>query len=222
MEMKRLFLIIFDISGYTRFMRTHDNRIMQAEAIVAELLSTIITTAKAPLRLHEISGDAVSFHVESGNTSSVAKEIWEQVNSIFEAFRLAESRLLGEEKRTSGTSDGERLKLKAVLHHGEAVFSHLHGFTKIAGPEVILAHRLLKNSVAGDEYVILTTGFYSVADDVAPKRGVWQGEDCEGFGFVCILVCYPEGRVPEDMMVLFSQPQSDSSSEERDAPLVNT
>ena len=57
-----------------------------------------------------------------------------------------------------------QLELKAVVHHCEAVFTKVHGFPKIAGPDVILAHRLIKNSVNAREFVIATSGFFDDVD----------------------------------------------------------
>jgi hypothetical protein len=79
--------------------------------------------------------------------------------------------------------------LKAILHHGEAVFTTLGPFTKIAGPEVILAHRLLKNSIADEEYLMMTPAFYELVDYLTPSHAFWQSEYCEGFGDVPVLVC---------------------------------
>jgi hypothetical protein len=221
MEIKTLFLIIFDISGYTRFTRKHDRQIMRAQKIVGELLSTIVTTAAPPLTLHEITGDAVSFHVESNGGPLQAKHIWDQVNTVFVAFREAERKLLGADPDFSAGLPGSRLKLKAVLHHCDAVVTDFHGFTRVAGPGIILAHRLLKNSIEADEYVIITPSFHSLADDLIPARGVWQEELCDGFGAVCILVCYP--REPQPAHSVSTRPRSErgSHTEAPPSPLVS-
>jgi len=51
--------------------------------------------------------------------------------------------------------------------------SKVHGFPKIAGPDVILAHRLLKNSVNAREFVIATSGFFDDVD-VGAEGARWQ------------------------------------------------
>jgi hypothetical protein len=45
----------------------------------------------------------------------------------------------------------ERLRLKVIIH-GEALFYHVFRFLELAGVDVIIAHRLLKNSVIADQY----------------------------------------------------------------------
>lgn len=48
-----------------------------------------------------------------------------------------------------------RLGLKVIVHHGRFV-RHSVGRSRVTGPDVILAHRLLKNSVGAGAYVLLT------------------------------------------------------------------
>jgi hypothetical protein len=205
-KLQRIFLILFDISGYTRFMRMHGDRFVHAEEVIGELLSTVIASTGAPFILHEIAGDSASFYVESDGKAATAHEIWKQVNTVFAAFRKKERELLGcmAGVACEACRESSPLTLKAVLHHGEVVITKLHGFTKIAGPDVILAHRLLKNSVPATEYVIVTTGFYLAAAMFTPMGAVWQGEECEGFEKICVLVCYPRGNMPLEISSLFS------------------
>jgi Protein of unknown function (DUF2652) len=206
-KLQRIFLILFDISGYTRFMRRHGDRFVHAEEVIGELLSTVIASTGAPFVLHEIAGDSVSFYVESDGKAETAREIWKQVNTVFAAFRKKERELLNG-RACEACHESSPLTLKAVLHHGEVVITKLHGFTKIAGPDVILAHRLLKNSVPATEYVIVTTGFYVAAAMFTPVGAVWQGEECEGFEGICILVCYPRGIVPREVSTLLRSESS--------------
>jgi len=195
-ELKKIFLILFDISGYTRFMQMHRDQVVHAEEIVVELLSSIISSAKAPMTLYEISGDSVSFYVDSDKHSGIANEIWSQVNLIFSMFRKRAAELALESSLLlcKTCAQTPHLELKAVVHHCEAVFSRVHGFPKIAGPDVILAHRLLKNSVDAREYVIATSGFYLMTSMSLPRGARWQGENCDGFGEIGVLVCYPRPR----------------------------
>ena len=50
----------------------------------------------------------------------------------------------------------EKLRLKVVVHSGEALFHRVFNFVELAGVDVIIVHRLLKNSVAADQYLLLT------------------------------------------------------------------
>jgi hypothetical protein len=200
-ELKKIFLILFDISGYTKFMQAHKDRIVHAEQIVGELLSTVIDTATEPFIFYEFSGDAVSFYVESDESPAMARDIWEQVDGIFAAFRRRECELFDDnvDRPCKECKDCPRLKLKAILHHCDVVITTLHGLRKIAGPDVILAHKLLKNSVQAREYVIVTTEFYFVGGMMTPMGALLQGEQYEGFGDIGVLVWYPEGGMPDEV-----------------------
>jgi hypothetical protein len=48
------------------------------------------------------------------------------------------------------------LDLKLVVHHGRFVRQTVGGRSHVAGPDVILVHRLLKNPVGGSAYLLLT------------------------------------------------------------------
>ena len=55
-----------------------------------------------------------------------------------------------------GCTQAGELKLKFVAHVGEVAFQKVKRYTELAGVDVILVHRLLKNSVPIPEYVLMT------------------------------------------------------------------
>jgi class 3 adenylate cyclase len=195
MKIRPVCLLLIDISGYTRFTKLHRLSALHAEKIIGDLLESIIGRASPPLRLHEILGDAVSFYADAQICLSLADEIRRQVASIFDAFRLREGELISdcslcicEACRNVG-----KLQLKAILHRGEAVFSKVAEFQKISGEDVILAHRLLKNSVPSREYILETEPFYRLGGgfpELTPDNRI---EMCAEFGRLPIRVFYPTG-----------------------------
>ena len=58
MEIKGAYLILADISGYTRFVKIHRASILHAEEIVTELMEAVIDAAGPPLILNKLEGDA--------------------------------------------------------------------------------------------------------------------------------------------------------------------
>ncbi|MEI9864472.1 MAG: DUF2652 domain-containing protein [Limisphaerales bacterium] len=50
----------------------------------------------------------------------------------------------------------EKLRLKIIVHRGEALFHRVLHFDELAGVDVIIAHRLLKNSIKAGQYLLLT------------------------------------------------------------------
>ena len=51
MELKRVCLVLADISGYTRFTRMHFTSLLHAEEIITELLEAVIQAAAFPLKV---------------------------------------------------------------------------------------------------------------------------------------------------------------------------
>ncbi len=186
-------LVLIDISGYTRFTKLHRLSALHAEQIIGELLEAIMRRATAPLMRYEIQGDAVSFYAQSDGSTALANEIRRQVSAIFEAFRMREGELISdcslcvcEACRNVG-----KLHLKAILHHGQAVFSQLLEFRKISGEDVILAHRLLKNSVPNAEYILETEPFYRLGGSFPGMQAEQRRESCAEFGTLPVRVFYP-------------------------------
>jgi hypothetical protein len=196
MQQRRVFLILIDISGYTRFTRLHRLSAMHAEQIISDLLESIINRATIPLIAHEILGDSVNFYALADDGRPTAIEIRRQVAAIFDAFRLREGELISDCSLCicDACVNVGKLHLKAVLHYGDAVFTQVAGFRKIAGEDVILAHRLLKNSLAEDEYVLETEAFYQLAGRGAGAEPERRIEALDGMGEVTCRVTYPGER----------------------------
>jgi hypothetical protein len=196
MEQRQLFLILIDISGYTRFTRLHRLSAMHAEQIISDLLESIIRRATFPLVVHELLGDSVNFYALAGEGADGALDVRRQVDAIFDAFRLREGELISDCSLCvcQACQNVGKLHLKAVLHHGRAIFTQVSGFQKIAGEDVILAHRLLKNSVPEKEYILETEAFHQVAGARAGVRQEARRERCEDLGEVSVRVFYPGGE----------------------------
>ncbi len=196
-EVKRVFLVLADISGYTRFTRLHALGLLHAEQIITELLESVVSAADYPLTLNKLEGDAVFMYsaVESSSDeSAVAQDVLRQVLVFFEAFKAKEQEMIlaGEGgcicEACTNIAD---LKLKAIAHHGEAAFKRFRQFEELAGEDVIVAHRLLKNSIAGREYILMTERFYQLSGGVPGGMHESRVEDCEGIGKVPVKVYYP-------------------------------
>jgi len=87
----------------------------------------------------------------------------------------------------------DQLKLKIVVHSGEAIFHKVGDFDDVSGVDVILAHRLLKNSIPSDEYVLMTESAYRDIE-FETSLDVDQGEEnYEGFGAVRTFTYHTEG-----------------------------
>lgn len=157
MKPKRVTLVIVDISGYTQFIRLHKMSAIHAEEIIFDLLETVMDRADYPLTLNKLEGDAAFRYAEmdGDNDAEVACDVARQARGFFKAF-YARAQSLSRERANCDCDACRRildLKLKAVLHLGEAFFKTIRQFEELAGEDVILVHQLLKNSIPSDEYI---------------------------------------------------------------------
>jgi hypothetical protein len=65
------------------------------------------------------------------------------------------------------------LDLKFVCHYGEFIKQKMSGRDELAGRDVILVHRLLKNGVSQDRRpaALLQFGDFACPQDTVPSRG---------------------------------------------------
>jgi len=175
MDTRDIAIVIIDISGYTRFIRSNRSSMVHAEEIIFQLLDTIVEGSTHPLQLNKFEGDAVLMYAETGDVASeVAQSVLDQVTNAFPVFQ-AKARQL-ESDRAACPCDACRnirdLRLKVILHYGKTVFRTIRQFTEIAGEDVIIAHRLLKNTIPLHEYILMTDAFYGliVPGSVGPGK----------------------------------------------------
>jgi class 3 adenylate cyclase len=147
-------LVLADISGFTEFVTATE--IDHGPPLIAELLETVIGQISPPLEIQEVEGDAV-FALGPDGALGSRHGLIEALESAFAAFRRRREELAADEScgcaacRSVGSLD-----LKIVVHHGRFLRQEVGGRSQVAGPAVILAHRLLKNDVADRAYLLLT------------------------------------------------------------------
>ncbi len=199
LEERKAVLVIADISGYTRFMTKTKMSLAHAQVIITELMKALIDEIDLPLRVAEVEGDAVFVF----GSEETGEHSWEDVSSVasqkifqfFEVFRRRLDEIVNSNMCRCSACDGaQRLRLKIVFHIGNVVFFSIAGFHKPSGPDVILAHKLLKNSIGLDEYLLMTEEAYAHLrkySDVSVERGV---ETYEEIGRVNVWVWNPAPR----------------------------
>jgi len=200
MEVKRLALVLVDISGYTRFVTMRTMSLLHAESIITDLLEAVIDHAEFPLTLSKLEGDAAFLYsvLEDGPRGrAAAADILKQVTAFFAAFDAKSNELVAADAcRCDACSHISMLKLEAVLHVGDAVIKKVRQFEELAGADVIVVHRLLKNTVPSNEYILMTQAFHELSGGFAGQTAEARVEACEGVGAVPVRVYYKEGGEP--------------------------
>lgn len=192
MEVQRVALVLVDISGYTRFITNHIATVLHAETIIGELLEAVIDKSEYPLTLSKLEGDGAFLYAPLTDNPRIAtQEILRQITAFFDAFRKRERELVAcVTCRCEACQTIDQLRLKAFLHSGEIVVKKVHKLEELGGTDSILLHRLAKNTIPADEYIVMTDAFYEVSGGLAGGEPESRTEQCEGIGSVPIKVYY--------------------------------
>jgi hypothetical protein len=178
----RALLLISDIGGYTRFMRLHRLSLAHAQENTARLLEATIDAAPR-LQLAGIEGDAAFLYVPEPEDEEVASSIVAIASAMHRAFHAEQQRIGSLTLCPCEACDQiGSLTLKAVAHLGEVAEQTIRGRTTLAGTDVILVHRMLKNSVPIDEYVLMTEPVLHRCGHDVRAAAVAIDEELEGLG----------------------------------------
>src|SRR5882724_1639196 len=147
--------VIADISGYTSFLAGVE--LDHAHDIIADLMNTLLKRLRPLFKLAKFEGDAAFVYAVADKVDG--SRLQDAVESAYFAFR---KRLRDMKQATSCTckacSRMQDLDLKFVAHHGEFIRQKMGGREELAGSDVIVVHRLLKNAVnerlAGHAYAL--------------------------------------------------------------------
>jgi len=199
MQLKHAALVIVDISGYTQFLRQRNLTLLHAEEIISQLLESVIDVAEYPLTLNKLEGDAAFLYAfMDDDHEKVAQDILKQTLAFFPAFERKAAELSQDTAYCDcdACSHINRLKLKAFIHHGEVVQKKIRQFEELAGESVILIHRLLKNSVDANEYLLMTEAFSKLAGDVLGFKKESYIEEYDHSDPVHVDVYFPPAKIP--------------------------
>jgi Protein of unknown function (DUF2652) len=155
------YLLLADISGYTAFLT--GTELEHANGVIEDLTSCIVEHLPPPLRLVKREGDAV-FLYAPGDVFSNAERALELVEQCYIAFRDRISDVVRQTTCTcAACANVGTLDLKFVAHFGEFVVQRRSGGEDLAGRDVIVIHRLLKNRVTERlgvrAYALITDAF---------------------------------------------------------------
>ncbi len=186
-------LLIADISGFTRFMRLHALTTSHARQIIVRLLKALVDASQPPLKVAELEGDAVFFFALTTEYElpQAADAVKEQIVRFFQTFKREIEAL---QQVTACVCEActnvGQLRLKQVVHRGEVAVEQIDRFEKLFGLDVIIVHRMLKNTVPSNEYLMMTEPVYTACTGFFDQEPERRTEAFEGVGEVETLVFY--------------------------------
>ncbi len=140
------YLLLADISGYTAFLT--GTELEHSHAIIHELNTLIRGRLVPPMRFVKLEGDAVFCYADAA-TFQEGERFVELVEACHFDFS---NRLLDMTRETTCRCDAcaaiGSLGLKFVTHYGSFVIERDEGREDLVGSDVILVHRLLKNTIS--------------------------------------------------------------------------
>ena len=146
-------ILIPDISGFTDF--TSTTEIDHSAHIITELLELIITSNEMDFTLAEIEGDAILLYHKG---EPLKRE--QLINQCLGMFSKFHQQLKVIERDTvcqcGACQSATNLTLKFIVHFGIIKEIKVAQFLKATGVDMIVAHRLLKNTIDSHEYILMT------------------------------------------------------------------
>lgn len=198
---RQVVLFIADISGYTKFIFSNEKEIAHSQVIIKDLITTLLDEVELPFRLIRIEGDAIFLYAVKDDPEkpweSVSKDLVAKMVAMFQAFadKLCEL-TLHKICNCDACNNIEGLNLKAVVHSGTAAFYRVNEHQELTGTGPIIVHRLLKNSIDADAYILFTESAYN---DLPLPDGakVEEGEETyDDIGTIKTYVYYPPEPQP--------------------------
>jgi len=200
---RELVLILADISGYTRFMLENQTSAVHGQLCITTLIETMLREVDIPLQLQEIEGDALFLYAAHPGDDAGWRDVLAQVRiKLPRFFKVFFEMMVPAAEATpcpcAICRNAKELKLKVIVHVGRAVFHEIAGRPQISGADVILAHRLLKNSQPNREYLLLTEAAYREFGQEMDADFEEGCENYEGFGTVRTFVQRLDGVVEQE------------------------
>jgi hypothetical protein len=142
---KNGFLVVADISGYTRFLA--DTELEHANGILKDLFDSIIPVFERSIEISNFMGDAILGHCDNRamlNTQFIIDFAKEVYNSFADKKELIN---INTSCQCSACKHMSELDLKVFVHYGEYINQKLQDRNELAGSDVNSIFRLMKNDV---------------------------------------------------------------------------
>ena len=181
-----------DISGFTDFVTSTE--IEHSKHIISELLEILIDANYINLELVEIEGDALFMYTKDFPEFS---DLLGQSKKMLDAFSQHIQQYNTNRICECGACvSAQDLQIKFLIHYGEISLMRVKDIVKPYGADVIKIHRLLKNSIPSDQYLLIsqvTLDFYNREKDTIPEFR--SNQDVYDYGTLAYAYTELESRV---------------------------
>ena len=184
MTVQPTLMLIADIAGYTKFMKFHSASLAHAQEIVARLLEVVIDAAAPSLRLAKLEGDAAFFYMPVPKDGGLDPALVAgHAAAIYRAFHIrADDLRVNTLCPCDGCQQSGNLKIKLVGHVGGVAMQKVKQLTELAGVDVIVVHRMLKNAVPVPEYLLMTKPVHAMIGSPLHERAAPLTLDLDDIG----------------------------------------
>lgn len=194
-------LVIADISGYTRYMTANAKTLAHSHALITDLIHALVHEIELPLEVAKLEGDAIFLfcrkQISGVDWPAARRVVAARLLEFFRRFADKLAELGGANTCTcSACAHIGQLRLKVVVHSGEALFHRVLNFAELAGVDVIIVHRLLKNSVNAAQYLLLTEAAQRDLEFAGEIKFAESAETYKDIGRVNALIHLPAGEEP--------------------------
>ena len=173
-------LVLADISGYTRFIAATE--LEHSDVLVRRMLSTIVASLKDRLEMAQLEGDGVFFVGEG-----MAPDLMQWLEASYLAFhRRMGTFLVRRQCSCDACARAPELTLKFIAHYGRYSRQRIGETGQVHGVDVIVPHRLAKNSVPSREYILATNDLLERLSEAERASFVVHTEDAADLGRISL------------------------------------
>ncbi len=166
--MQKAIYFMPDISGFTKFVNSTE--LEHGIHIISELLELLIDNTSNDLQLAEIEGDSLFMYTTKiPNYQQIVAQTTKMLEAFHKQTRSYESKRICSCGSCRTAID---LELKFLVHYGDLVFIKVKDFVKPYGSDVIKIHRLLKNNVPVNEYILFTNNAFKFYENQLDKTWI--------------------------------------------------
>jgi len=139
------YFVIADVTGYTFFLT--QSELEHAQEILNTLFDKLLENIQPPLVVSNFQGDAILTYAPEGSFVQ-GQTLLEILESLYFAFsHLREQMHYNTTCTCNACKNILTLDLKLFVHYGNYIVQRMAGRQELMGPDVILAHRMMKNEV---------------------------------------------------------------------------